>query len=108
MYPEVYIITTVKLKLINAFCVIYVNQIGNFIGSLVNELKRTNRFKFKAGEKNYKMEGLYRSLYTTLNYLEKKKRRKETRPLNDRGSERGRKSEAFIQILTATVQRNGE
>ena len=46
------------------------------------------------------------SLYTTLYYQEKKKRRKEARPLNDHGSERGRKSEAFIRILTATIQRN--
>ena len=77
---------------------------GNFICCLVNELKRTNRFKFKAGEKNYKMKGLYRRLYTTLNYIEKKKRRKETRPLNDHDSECGRKSEAFIRILAVAVE----
>ena len=79
-----------KEKLINIYCVVYLNQTRNFIGCLVNELKRTKRFKFRAGENKYKMEGLYRSLYTTVNYLEKKKRRKEARPLNDHDSERGR------------------
>ena len=37
----------------------YLKSNENFIGCLVNELERTKRFKFRAGENEYKMEGLY-------------------------------------------------
>ena len=38
------------------------------------------------------------SLYTTLYYQEKKKRKKEARPLNDHDSERRRNMKAFLSF----------